>query len=300
MSSTSLSIHGVIPALILCNDTEGNISEENLERQLRYLLDGGIHGIFLNGTTGEGAVLTTEEKVRILRHARGLIADRIPIYAVCQRPSTTAVVEEIKAMAQEGASCVAAVTPYYYTGGQDLLMAHFTRIADESPLPLMLYNIPQNTHFPIAPETVVALSRHPNIVGIKDSSGNFAAFHRMFISTDASGFTCVQGNDPLDAASFAVGVRGIVTGLGNVRVEPYVEMYRAAVDGDRAKLAVFQKRIYEMARIAEVVGGKTIPAIKAAVELLGRARRAMKIEGLTLSESEVGAVKKVLEEAGVL
>ena len=300
MADHGVKIQGVIPALVLCNDDKGRISRSHMERQLGYLLESGIHGVYLNGTTGEGAVLSSEEKGEIVRMARSIIGDRIPIYAVCLQPSTDAVIREAKAMADCGAACVAAVTPYYYPASQQALVGHFTRIAEESPLPLMLYNIPQNTHCPIAPETVIALAAHRNIVGIKDSSGNFAGFHRMLLSTDPAWFSCVQGDDMLDAASFLIGAPAVVTGLGNVRVEHYVEMFNAAQAGDRERMFELQRRTYAVAGIIAAAGGRTIPAIKAAVEILGRGSRAMRIESLSLGDAEVAEVQRALEAAGAV
>lgn len=300
MATSKRAIGGVIPAVILCNDEKGRPSKEVLERQLSYLLGGGVDGIFVNGTTGEGAVLSREEKAEVLRLTAGITGGRVPLYGVCLQPGTEAVVEEVKLMADLGAAYVAAVPPYYYPATQDAVRLHFTRIADSSPVPLMLYNIPQNTHAPMSVDTVVELSRHPNIVGIKDSSGNFADFNRVLLSTDPSSFSCVQGEDLLDAASLSVGAPGIVTGLGNVRIEHYVEMYRAASAGESTKTLELQRRIYAIARIIWETGGKVIPAIKAAAELLGRGNRRMKVEGLTLGPEEVERVRALLADAGAL
>lgn len=300
MATSNLKIHGIIPALILCNDGEGTLSEKTLERQLGYLLEGGVHGVFVNGSTGEGAVLSTDEKAQILRMARKIVGDRVPLYAVCLQPSTGAVLREIHVMADIGASCVAAVTPYYYPAPQESIIAHFTRIADESPLPLMLYNIPQYTHCPMTVETVVTLSGHPNIVGLKDSSGDFTSFLQILLSTDPSSFACVQGSDLLDSVSLIAGAKGVVTGLGNVRVEHYVEMYNASVAGDLARVFELQKRTYAIAGIIRESGGKNISAIKAGAELLGRGNRRMKTEALTLSQAEFERVRGVLVQTGVL
>lgn len=300
MATTKKEIRGVIPAMTLCSDDRGRLSPEILERQLGYLLDAGVDGVFINGTTGEGAVLSVDEKTWIMRESARITNGRVPLYGVCLAPSTEMVMEETKIMADLGAAFVAAVPPYYYPAMQEAILVHFRSIADASPLPVMIYNIPQNTHAPMTVETVVELSRHPNICGIKDSSGNFVNFHRILLSTDSERFACVQGEDLLDAASFAVGAPGVVTGLGNVRIEHYIEMYRAASSGDRTKLFELQKRIYEIARIIWTVDGKAIPAIKAATELLGRGNRRMKVEGLTLTPHEVEKVREVLTAAKVL
>lgn len=292
--------HGVIPALIFCNDEEGRISTEAIERQLSYLIDAGIDGIFVNGTTGEGAVLSQQERTSVFRAVDRMVRGRIPLYAVSLQPSTEAVIEEIKLMADLGASYAAAVAPYYYSADQEATTRHFLGIADASPLPLLIYDIPQNTHTPLRSETVLTLSAHGNIIGMKDSSGDFGKFHQVLLCTQSEAFACLQGDDMLDAAALSVGAPGMVTGLGNVRIEHYVEMYRAAKDGETDCVMNQQRRIYEIVQIIKRVGGKGIPAIKAGAELFGRGNRRMKIEGLTLTSEEVEIIKATLREVGAL
>lgn len=300
MATTKHGIRGIIPALIFCNDDRGRLSQETLERQVSYLVEAGVDGIFVNGTTGEGAVLSVDEKAEVMRQTAKIAGGRVTLYGVCLQPATDPVVEEAKLMADLGASYVAAVPPYYYQPSQEGIVAHFSRIADASPVPVMIYNIPQNTHSPMTVETVLELSKHPNIVGIKDSSGNFVDYHRILLATDPAEFACVQGEDLLDGAALAIGAPGVVTGLGNVRVEHYLEMFRAAEQGDLATIFGHQKRIYEFAEVVWRLPGKVIPAVKAAAELLGRGNRRMKVEGLTLSPEEVEVVRQVLQSAGAL
>lgn len=300
MSNEKIKIRGVVPAMIMGNDERGRISQEMVERQLDYFLEAGVDGVFMNGTTGEGAVLASEEKAEIVRIAQKRVDGKIPLYGVCLQPSTETVIKEIHMMADLGVAAVSAVPPYYYAAPQEVIKAHFRRIADESPLPVILYNIPQNTHSPMSADTVIELSKHPNIIAIKDSSGDFPSFNRMLLSTDPENFACVQGEDSLDGASLLIGSPGVVTGLGNVRIEPYVEMYRAAQSNDRRKVLDLQRTIYAYAKIIPASGGQVIPAIKAAAELLGRGNRKMRVEGLTLTDAGVEEVRKVLKEAGAL
>lgn len=300
MATAKIEIKGVIPAIILGVEQSGAISEGLISRQLEYLLDAGVHGIFMNGTTGEGAVLTTEEKAEVVRIAMKVVGERIPLYGVCLQPSTEAVCREAKVMADLGVACIAAVPPYYYAASQEVIRKHFLKIADESSVPVLLYNIPQNTHTPMAAETVIELAGHPNIAGIKDSSGDFRSYCRILLSTDPSEFSCVQGEDGLDAASFLVGAPGVVTGLGNVSVEHYLSMFRAAGAGNRTEVLEHQRTIFRIAEIIPASGGAVIPAIKAAAELLGRGDRRMKIEAMTLSDDGVASVREVLEGAALL
>ncbi len=300
MAIAKIQVRGVIPAIVLGNDASGAVSEEMLSRQIEYFLAAGVHGMYMNGTTGEGAVLSTEEKAEVVRIAMKVVGGKIPLYGVCLQPSTDAVIHEAKVMADLGVACIAAVPPYYYASSQDVIKKHYLKIAEESELPVMLYNIPQNTHAPVTAETIIELSRHPNIVGIKDSSGDFRNYNRILLATDSSEFACVQGEDGLDAAAFLIGSPGVVTGLGNVSIEHYLAMYRAAEAGNRAEVLEHQKTIFRIAEIIPAAGGAVLPAIKAAVELLGRGNRRMKVEAMTLSEEHVASVRRVLEQEGLL
>jgi len=293
-------LEGVIPALILPVTKEGKINFKLLEKQTTYLISEGINGIFINGTTGEGAWLTMEEKVQVFKSVKEINKGKVFLCAACLQPTTEMVISEIKIYEKYEPDYIVAVTPYYYSVSQDIIIEHFKKIANFSSVPLILYNIPQCTHNKIELSTILKLAKEENIAGIKDSSGDFISFTRGMYAPVPESFSWIQGEDYLDGPSFNTGVDGIVTGLGNVWIKPYIVMYKESKKEDIFKVSKIQKNINELYEIIQVVGGKVIPAIKAGVALLGRSTKWMKLSSLSLDDEEIRKVEKILINLSLL
>lgn len=293
-------LEGVIPALILPVNKEGKINFKLLEKQTTYLISEGINGIFINGTTGEGAWLTMEEKEQVFKFVKEISKGKVFLCAACLQPTTELVMSEIKIYEKYEPDYLVAVTPYYYSVSQDVIIEHFKKIAQFSSVPLILYNIPQCTHNQIELGTIIKLSKEENIVGIKDSSGNFISFSRGMHTLISESFSWIQGEDYLDGPSFNIGADGVVTGLGNVFIEPYIQMYKEAKKRNYQKVNEMQKKINKLYEIIQVTGGKVIPAIKAGTALLGRSNKWMKIISMSLNDDEVEKIKKVLIEFNLI
>jgi 4-hydroxy-tetrahydrodipicolinate synthase len=292
-------LQGVIPAVAVPLREDGAVDAALIERQAGYLYEAGIQGIFVCGTTGEGAYLATQEKLEVFRAVRRAAPD-VVLCAACIQPSTSQVIDEMRAFEKESPDFVVAVAPYYLAVDQQTILEHYRLIAATAPAPLILYNIPQNTHNPMALDTILSLAASENVAGIKDSSGDFPAFSQGLLSPLPGPFAWIQGEDRLEAASYLLGARGAVTGLGNVWIEPYVAMYRGFVAGDVLAVRSAQQQVNALHGILEVVGRKALPAIKAACELLGRGSRRMRIPSMTLGQEEVDKVRHVLERLGLL
>mgnify|MGYP006291012647 FL=1 len=297
MTKNRNKIQGVIPAALTPFDEYGVIDFALFEKHLDYLCSSGIHGLFISGTTSEGAYITPGERKELYRTVRKITDGKLPLYVVFLCPHTNQVIREMQDFMELEPDYVAAVTPYYYSFTQEEIIAHFTAIAEASEVPLVLYNIPQNTHNVIEPASVKFLASHPNIAGIKDSSGAvlpFANYLDGLVGDSGSDFAYIQGEDLLDAPSLLLGAPAIVTGLGNVWTEPYVAMYDAARQDDGARVKAEQKRINELAGIIKAVGGKVLPAIKSAVASLGRGAPYMRMVSATLKEHERKEIEKIL------
>jgi len=293
-------LEGIIPALILPVNEKGKINFNFFEKQVNYLFSAGINGLFINGTTGEGAWLSTEEKVQIFKLVKEISEGKIFLCAACLQPSTELVIKEIEAFEKLEPDYIVAVTPYYYSISQDIIIEHFKKIADFSSVPLILYNIPQCTHNKIELSTILKLAKEENIAGIKDSSGDFISFTRGMYAQVTESFSWIQGEDYLDGPSFNCGADGLVTGLGNVFIEPYIQMYKEAKKGNATKVNEMQKKINKLYEIIQISGGKVIPAIKAGVTLLGRSTKWMKLSSLSLDDEEIRKVEKILINLSLL
>jgi 4-hydroxy-tetrahydrodipicolinate synthase len=297
---TNKTLKGVIPAIIVPLNEDGQINAQLLWKQSNYLASSGVQGFFVNGTTGEGAWLSTEEKIKVLKVVREIKKQEQFLCAACIQPSTEMVLREIEIFAPLGPDFIVSVTPYYYSVSQNDILWHFNEIAQHSPVPIIVYHIPQNTHNPIEFSTILELSRIDNIAGIKDSSGNFINFSRACLNKVPEQFSWIQGEDYLDAASLNIGADGMVTGLGNVYIEPYIKMYQAAQANDVKKVFQMQRKINELYEIIQVTGIKVIPSIKAAASLLGRSHKWMKMASQALNTQEVNRLKEVLKKLSLI
>jgi 4-hydroxy-tetrahydrodipicolinate synthase len=288
-------LEGVIPAVITPMNEHGEVDYALLEKQAAYLSEAGVQGFFIGGTTAEGAYLTTGEKREIFRVVREACAGRQFLCTACIRPSTREVVAEMRDLKDTEPDFVVAVTPYYLAMRREDILAHFRIVAGEAPAPLILYNIPGNTHNPMDLETVLELAGEKNIAGIKDSSGDFIQFSRGLLSGRTGEFAWIQGEDYLDGPSLLLGCSGVVTGLGNARIEPYVEMYRAAREADWQAVRDCQAQINRLYGIIRLCGN-SIAAVKAAAELAGRGSRWLRQRSLSLSDGQVARIEQILED----
>jgi 4-hydroxy-tetrahydrodipicolinate synthase len=291
---------GVIPALITPFDDDGKLALEHLEKQIYYLCSSEINGLFLSGTTGEGPYLSRDEKLQVLSLVKEIAPKKIKICAACIQPSTRMVIDEIDALDHLEPDFIVSVTPYYYSVSQKEIIEHYSEIARRSPFSVIVYNIPQHTHNSMELKTILDISSIENISGMKDSSGNFSSFTRGIMECKNKSFSWIQGDDYLDGLSLLVGARGIVTGLGNVWIEPYVEMHREAKEDNISKVTKLQGKINRLCEIIERTGGCSTPAIKAACALLGRSTPLMVQRSMTLSEDKIATVEQILKELGLI
>lgn len=296
---TTRPIKGIIPAPFSVFDAERRFDYDGFARQIEYLTEEGVNGVFVGGTTAEGAYLTAEERLKAIDTVARVAGDGLTIYAVVLRSDTKAVLDEMQALRGSRASYAAAVTPFYMGVSQEEVAVHFRLIADASPLPFLLYNIPQNTANWIRIDTVIELASHPNIVGIKDSAGDFMAFtHGALTVTD--GFAWVQGEDRLDAPSFMIGAPAIVTGLGNVDIRPYVRMYAALEQDDWETVKACQREINALARVIAAVDGKVIQAIKSGAAERGRGTHYMRSPAMDLTSTHISALRSTLKDLSLV
>jgi 4-hydroxy-tetrahydrodipicolinate synthase len=191
------------------------------------------------------------------------------------------------------------VAPYDFGVSQEAIYQHYVEFAAQSPVPVIVYDIPSRTHNRITLDTIMKLAQVDNIVGVKDSSGDFAVFSRgVYANTDPA-FAWIQGEDYLDGPAFLVGANGIVTGLGNVWIDPYVALYKASRAHDSDGIHQAQKQINTLYEIIQRVGGKAIPAIKAGAMCFGRSSARMKIPALSLDDAEIMEIRDYLTESGI-
>lgn len=289
---------GVVNAILTPFKSDGRIDISLLEKQTLFLMNGGLDGLFVNGSTGEGLLLTIEEKCETLSCIKEITKGAVDLYACCIRPTTHQVIKDLERMQILGPDYVVAVPPLYYPGDQDMIYIHFKEIAAASSIPLVLYNFPQMTNNPLHLETLIKLAELENIIGVKDSSGDFLSFVQGTESHSSDEFCWMQGDDLLHASSLLAGSASVVTGLGNVSIEDHVALYKAFLQKDYETMWFHQKELNRLYRIITETG-KGVPAIKAATAILGRSTFPMKDSWLNLTKAEIKKIASILLEIGI-
>jgi 4-hydroxy-tetrahydrodipicolinate synthase len=292
-------LSGVIPAVITPIHKDGKIHEKLLEKQVAYLSHAGVHGFLINGTTGEGAFLSRKERKRNFQLIRSVSGRKQFLCLTFALPSTDLVLDEIAAFEPLQPDFIVVPTPYYFTVSQREIILHFREIASRSPFPVIVYNIPQCTFNKIEYDAMLEISSLENVAGLKDSSGDFVTFSRAMFQSTKRKFALLQGEDYLNADSLMIGSPGIITGLGNIWIEPYVEMYHAAQKNDFSRVRKMQAKINKLYEVIRTAGDRVVPAIKGATSLLGRCEKWVKAPMLPLEEEELSRVLKILEDLGL-
>ena len=246
--------------------TATGIDYEALGRFIEFQIGNGINAIVVMGTTGENATIEPEDQTAVIRYTVEKVAKRVPVIAGTGTNNTEHVLHNTKNACEAGADAVLVVTPYYNKATQNGLIRHFTMVADASTVPVILYNVPSRTGCNLLPKSVAVLAEHPNIVGIKEATGNMAQMVEiMHLCGDK--IDVYSGEDALTVAMMAMGGKGTISVLSNVAPKEAVAMTDACIAGDFAKAAKMQCDLLPLinALFSEV---NPIPA-KAGVSALG-------------------------------
>lgn len=215
---------------------------ESLETFTDSLVDAGAHGLFPGSSIGEFPSLTREQNRVVVETVANVAADRTTVLAGCCDTNVEGVVDHIDVAADCGADAAVVVTPYYLQTTQVGLERFFTHIADRATLPLLLYNIPALTGNRLAVETVQRLADHPQIAGIKDTSGDLTYHYRIIADTPAE-FLVFQGATQLAAASLDLGADGLIAGPGNFFPEAMCRLYRMHAENERDEVAYLMREV---------------------------------------------------------
>lgn len=217
----------------------GEIDYETLDRLLRRQMEANIPAIVLSGTTGEAPTLSIQEKIALFRRGKRILGDSCRLIAGTGSNSTAEAIALSQAAESVGADALLVVTPYYNKATEAGLLAHFTAIADRVKIPMILYNIPTRTGVNIPVSVYKVLSKHPNICGVKEASGDLAKIARIQNECEAD-FFIWSGCDELAAATMALGGEGVISVLSNVAPKQTVEMAEAALGGNFRKAGHLQ------------------------------------------------------------
>ena len=256
---------GMATALVTPMTPEG-IDYEAFGRFIDFQIDSGINALVAMGTTGENATIEPEDQTAVIRYTVERAAGRVPVIAGTGTNNTAHVIENTKRACEAGADAVLVVTPYYNKATQSGLITHFTTVADVSTVPVILYNVPGRTGCNIQPKTLAVLAEHPNIVALKEASGNMAQFMEI-MRLVGDKIAVYSGEDALTVPMMSVGGKGAISVLSNVVPAKAVAMTDAALAGNFEEAARLQ---LEMIPLIDALFSQVnpIPA-KAAVSAMG-------------------------------
>jgi 4-hydroxy-tetrahydrodipicolinate synthase len=284
-------------AMVTPFDESGEIDDAALERLVAHLLATGHQTLVVNGTTGESATTSDEEKTRLVRTVSSLAGDRAQVVAGIGSADTRHTVHLAEQAAAAGADGLLVVTPYYSRPSQAGLVAHFEAVADATDLPVMLYDIPARTATAISSQTLVALASHPRILAVKDAKGDFAATQEVMASCDLAFYS---GSDEHNLPLLAMGAAGVVSVVSHVAGREYGEMVAAVAVGDLGTARAVAARLVPAHR-AVMTRRQGVVAAKAALQLLGvLPGRDVRLPQTPMTEEEVAELATDLRSAGLL
>lgn len=259
---------GVLVALASPMRKDGSVDEPAVQRLVDHVLTGGVDGVLALGSTGETAALDEPSRRAILRAVVHAASGRVPVLCGVAQNQLSTARAEVEAAADAGADAALVAPPFYYPMDQEAVLTFYRRLAEGSPLPLLLYNIPQFTKVNAEPATVATLAREGTIKGIKDSSRNFEYFEGVCIATRGlPAFRTYTGSDTMLLASLAMGGAGTICGAANVVPDWVVRIYDEYRGGDLEAARKSQDALYDL--VAAVRAGVFPLAIKSALQMLG-------------------------------
>lgn len=263
----NLKPEGIIPALVTPLTAKGDINRPVLRELINHVVDGGVHGIFITGTTGEFYGLSPEARKEIIQVSVEETAGRVPVYVGTGAITTRESIELTQTAEENGADAVSLLTPMFISPDQEQLFQHYAAVARNTGLPVLLYNNPPKTGVNITAETAARLAQIKNIVGIKDSSGDFTLTGEYIRRTRDENFFVLAGRDTLIHACLCYGGSGSISACANVAPRLAADIYDLYQKGDRQGSLEAQFNLAPL-RLAFQLG--TFPTvIKEALELIG-------------------------------
>lgn len=277
----------VSTAMVTPFDHKGHIDFPKTTQLINHLIKNGTDSLVIAGTTGESPTLTKEEKLALFKHAVKVADKRVPVIAGTGSNNTYESIELTKKAEQIGVDAIMIVAPYYNKPNQEGLYQHFKAIAENTSLPVMVYNIPGRSSVNILPETIIRLSEIPNIAAVKEASGDLNAMAKIIANTD-EGFMLYSGDDGLTLPCMAIGGTGIVSVASHVIGNEMQEMITAYLNGENEKAAKIHQKILP---IMEGLFAAPSPVpVKTALQLRGLDVGSVRLPMVPLTEQERSAV----------
>lgn len=301
------SFRGVVPPVVVPLTAGFEVDWPSYTRVIEHLLAGGVHGLFVLGSTSEVVFHDAPTRRRIVEHTVSVARGRVPVLAGAIDPATDRVIAHVRDAEAAGADAVVVTAPFYTRTSTPEILDHFRYISDAARVPVIAYDIPVCVHAKLDRASVVTLAREGVIAGLKDSSGDDSNFR--FILGDLAGraeLSLMTGSEIVVDSALAMGAHGVVPGLGNVDPAGYVRLWDAAQRGDWAAARREQERLCRLFEIVWVglprtsAGAAGVGGFKTAMRQLGIiATNTMARPQRTLNDEEAGRVAAILRTVGL-
>lgn len=290
------TIFSGMASAIITPMTHTGIDYDALARFIEFQIENGIKALVVMGTTGENATIEPADQTAVIRFTVARVAGRIPVIAGTGTNNTAHVLENTRNACAAGADAVLVVAPYYNKATQSGLIAHFTAVADASTVPVVLYNVPGRTGVNILPQTVAKLAEHPNIVAIKEASGNMAQMVEL-CALCGDKIDIYSGEDALTVPMMAMGAKGTISVLADVVPKEAVAMADAALAGNYQEAAAWQCKLLPLinALFSQV---NPIP-VKAAVSAMGYGEEVLRMPLTPMEEPYRSTMLEEMRKLGV-
>ncbi|WP_273546620.1 4-hydroxy-tetrahydrodipicolinate synthase [Rossellomorea marisflavi] len=281
----------VSTAMVTPFDRKGNIDFNKTTQLINYLIEHGTDSLVIAGTTGESPTLTKEEKLALFRHAVKIADGRIPVIAGTGSNNTKESIDLSKKAEAIGVDAIMLVAPYYSKPSQEGMFLHFKEVADAVSLPVMLYNVPGRSAVTISPDTIIRLSGVPNIMSVKEASGDLGAMTKIIAST-ADDFLVYCGDDGLTLPALSIGADGIVSVASHIIGKEMQQMAEAHLSGDTSRAAKLHQ---ELLPLMEGLFATPSPGpVKTALQLKGLDVGSVRLPLIPLTEDERKNLSKLL------
>lgn len=292
-------LRGILLPFTTPFDVDGGVDASALRSNIDKWNVMPIGGYVILGSTGERVHLGESECLKVIETARAHVPERMHFIVGAGQQSARATIDEVCLVAQAGADAVLVITPHFYRAEmtQDALSKHYLSVADASPVPLLLYSVPQLTNVSLAPETIARLSQHENIIGVKDSSGDILALAET-IRLVPDEFAVLTGNGSSLYPALCMGARGAILAIGCIAPRLAVAIYEAFEAGEHELAREMQQTLTASTR--GVLGRYGIGGLKAALDMLGYAGGPVRAPLQNVNEETRREIAKVLKQSGLL
>jgi dihydrodipicolinate synthase/N-acetylneuraminate lyase len=296
-------IRGIVPPLVTPLQSRTELDRDGLERLVEHLIGAGVAGVFVLGTTGEAPSLSYRLRYEMVEQTCEIVAGRIPVLVGVTDTSLEEAVDLSKFAKDTGAHAVVAAPPYYFTVGQSEVRDYLLDLADDSALPLFIYNMPSCVKISLAFETVEQLSSHTNICGVKDSSGDIDAFRKLLeLRKERPDWSILIGPEHLTAESVLMGGDGGVAGGANLNPALFVNIFRAAERRDQAEIDRLQADIVSLGRLYSAVGDGAagyLQGLKSALSVTGLCAGQLAAPFRSVDETGRRKIAAIVESLGL-